>query len=691
MQAKRVLVVDDQNFAAQVLKDMLERHGFIVDVAHDGFTALACALEASPDIVLLDMIMPGMDGVETCRRFKQESRLFSIPIIVVTAKKDKENLVSAFEAGAEDYLSKPVEDHELLARIKSNLIKKEALLLLERANQVKREALNQLEKKVRESELLLDITQAVTSTLNTREILQAVVDNIARNISVKRCSIARINLQEDSATVLASSDVPGIEGLKIRLDKYPEIREVVRTGQPLMIDDARSHPLLTDVREQIALLDFCTLFVLPVTYRSEVIGTLMLRTAREYTFADDEVRFCQMVANVSAAALKNAHLYEQARNESRELREATLRIEKELQEKAIYESLFEQASEGLMAITATGEAVFINSGGLEILGYRRDELPNPLIPGVVAGESFQFAVDTINRFFRGEEHLRRFDLFVTRMSGETRCISFSLGSGLLQGNYMVLSFTDVTEERQSRYSLEKANGHLQELARLKSAFITTATHELNTPVKILHGYCDMFRKLGIENLTQEQRECMDHAFESSRHLLELIATMLDLSRLEAGKMELSIEPRNILISIEKSFAILEPFGRHSGIDLIVIPPREELIALLDVEQIQRVLMNLIGNAIKYTPQGGHITIAAERVVHEIQISVSDSGPGIPEEFLPNIFDEFSQARSGPGPQQGSGLGLAICRKIIEAHHGSIWAESSDKGSRFTFSLPAWFS
>jgi PAS domain S-box-containing protein len=398
-----------------------------------------------------------------------------------------------------------------------------------------------------------------------------------------------------------------------------------------------------------------------------------------------------MVANVSAAALKNAYLYEEARSESQDLRKATLRIEKELQEKAIYESLFEQASEGLMAINATGEAVFINSGGLEILGYRREELPNPIIPGVVAGESFQFAVDIIKCFFQGEEHPRRFDLFITRMSGETRCISFSLSPGLLLGNYMVLSFTDVTEERHSRYSLEKANGHLQELARLKSAFITTATHELNTPVKILHGYCDMFRKLGIENLTQEQRECMDHAFESSSHLLELIATMLDLSRLEAGKMELSIESCNVLISIEKSFAILEPFGRHSGIDLKVIPPKEELIALLDVAQIQRVLMNLIGNAIKFTPRGGHITIAAERVVHEIQISVADSGPGIPEEFLPNIFDEFSQARSGPGPQQGSGLGLAICRKIIEAHHGSIWVESSDKGSRFTFSLPAWFS
>lgn len=691
MQAKRVLVVDDQNFAAQVMKDMLERQGFMVDVAHDGFTALAHALDVPPDIVLLDMIMPGLDGVETCRKFKQEPRTFSIPIIVVTAKKDRDNLVGAFEAGAEDYLSKPVEDHELLARIKSNLIKKEALILLEKANQVKKEALVQLEKKVRESELLLDITQAVTSSLNTREILQSVVDNIARNIDVRRCSIARVDQQENSATVLASSDVPGIEGFKIDLIKYPEIREVIRTGKPLVIDDAKSHPLLSGVREQIVQLDFCTLFILPVTYRSEVIGTLMLRTAGEHTFADDEMRFCQMVANVSAAALKNAYLYEQAKSESLELRSAKIRIEKELQDKAIYESLFEHASEGLMALNSAGEAVFINAGGLEILGYRQGELPAPLFPACVAPESYPFVVDILGRCFRGEVCQHRFDLLITKKSGEVRCIAVSMGNRLLNGNYAVLSFTDVTDERQSRHSLEVAHSHLQELAKLKSSFIATATHELNTPVHLLHGYCDMLHDLGLDNLTAQQRDYLDRACESSKHLLELIADMLDLAKLEAGKMTLDIEPRNILLPIEKAFALLEPFAEQNGIEMKVRPPQEELVALFDSEKIQRILTNLIGNAVKFTPRGGCITIAAERNIHEIQVSVADTGTGIPKEFLPMIFDEFSQANRSADTRNGSGLGLAICRRIIEAHNGSIWAENTGGGSRFTFTLPAWFA
>ena len=113
--------------------------------------------------------------------------------------------------------------------------------------------------------------------------------------------------------------------------------------------------------------------------------------------------------------------------------------------------------------------------------------------------------------------------------------------------------------------------------------------------------------------------------------------------------------------------------------------------LLDTEKIKRVLMNLIDNAIKFTPGGGRIDIAAQRFLHEVQISVSDSGAGIPGAFLPTIFDEFTQANREGNPQKGSGLGLAICRKIVEAHNGTIWAESSGQGSRFTFSLPAWFS
>ena len=125
--------------------------------------------------------------------------------------------------------------------------------------------------------------------------------------------------------------------------------------------------------------------------------------------------------------------------------------------------------------------------------------------------------------------------------------------------------------------------------------------------------------------------------------------------------------------------------------MTIITPAEEYIALLDTEKIKRVLMNLIDNAIKFTPRGGCIVIAAERFLHEVQISVTDSGAGIPGAFLPSIFDEFSQANQEEDLPKGSGLGLAICRKIVQAHNGTIWAESSGQGSRFTFSLPAWFT
>jgi signal transduction histidine kinase len=309
MTTKKILLVDDQRFALQILRDILVSDGFLIEEAMDGETACRKAVEFQPDMILMDMVMPGLDGVEACRRIKRDSRTADIPVIVITADKDKGKLVAAFEAGADDYLNKPFAGRELQARIHSNLVKREALTLLKH--------------KARDSEILLEISQAVTSTLKTEEILQIIVKKIAANMLVNRCSIARIKEDDRYGYVLASSDDPEVNSLRIDLGRYPEIREVIRTGKTLILDDVKNHPLMIEVRPHIAELDFDTIMVLPVIYRSEVIGTLMLRTARvKQSFTARELDFCRLVANVAAGPLRNAHHYEMILEETGELQEA---------------------------------------------------------------------------------------------------------------------------------------------------------------------------------------------------------------------------------------------------------------------------------------------------------------------------------------------------------------------------------
>lgn len=676
MSSKKILIVDDQKFALQILRDFLVSGGFLIAEAMDGETACRKAVEFLPDLILMDLVMPGMDGVEACRRIKHDSRTAAIPLIVITANKDKEKLVAAFEAGADDYLNKPFAIHELQARINSNLIKQEAITLIK--------------QKARDSEILLEISQAITSTLNMQEILQIIVSRIAANMAVRRCSIARIKEDDRYGYVLASSDDPQVKGLRIDLERYPEIREVIRTGKTLIVDDVKNHPLMEEVRPHIAALDFDTLLVLPVIYRSEVVGTLMLRTAREkHSFTDRELNFCSLVANVSASALKNAHLYELVLEESGELRDAKARTDLELREKAVFESLFEHASEGLMALNVRGEPVYINRSALAMLGYCRDEALNITLADFLAEESCSEALENHMNFFLGRDYRKKSDLVFKTKSGDRVWGAVSISDYRLEGHYAILSCTDITEERSFRQQLEEANERLKGLDQLKSEFIATATHELRIPVTVLHSYCSLLRELGEENLSEAQREYLHTAIEASERLVELIDDMLDLSKLESGKADLHFEEKDIMEPIREVYAVLAPFAASNGLDLSIEPFPGKVCAYFDSDKIRSVLTNLIGNAIKFTPSGGRIGISVIQDGDDVLVSVSDTGEGIPEKHISRIFDEFNQLRSRTSSKRGSGLGLAICKRIVDAHNGQMWVTSApQKGSQFTFSLPA---
>ncbi len=673
--AKKILIADDQKFSLQMLRDALIAHGFKVFEAADGASACRQAEEILPDLILMDMIMPGLDGVEACRRIKQNRATSAIPIIMLTANKDKERLVAAFKAGADDYVNKPFASYELLARINSNLLKHEAV--------------NVLRQKIADSEILLEIAQAVTSTLDTREILQSIVAKIAATLGVKRCSITMVRENDQYGYVLASSDNPEISDLRIELARYPEIQEVVRTGQTLILEDAKHHPLMETVRERISRLDIDTLLVLPVIYRSEVIGTLMMRTARKReSFSSRELNFCKLVASVSASALKNAHLYEQVRDESLELRQVKEQLEAELKEKNLLASLFEHASEGLMALDVRGDVVYVNQSALELLGYQRAEAPQINLTDFLAEESFQEIMENHMNFFLGCDYRSKYDLLFRTRSGDKRCVSVSVSDYRLAGNYAILSFRDVTEERLAQQQLKEANDQLKGLDQLKSDFISTATHDLRTPVTIISSYCSLLQETGSDNLTAEQQQFLAAAIENSEHLLKLIDDMLDIARLDAGKEGFNFTRADIIEPVQEAYALLAPFAELQGLEFTINIEVAAAPIICDPLQIRSVLTNLVGNAIKFTPRGGKIGITVCANADEVHVSVHDTGIGIPEQHKHEIFDEFFQIQHPDSGQRGSGLGLSICKRIVSAHSGKMWVDSTPReGSSFTFALP----
>jgi signal transduction histidine kinase len=236
--------------------------------------------------------------------------------------------------------------------------------------------------------------------------------------------------------------------------------------------------------------------------------------------------------------------------------------------------------------------------------------------------------------------------------------------------------------------LRRLYGELETASRHKSEFLANMSHELRTPLNAIIGFSQVLRQRLFGEINAKQEEYLDDILSSGNHLLDLINDVLDLSKVEAGQVELEVAPFSLREALERGVVMVrEPATKHgvrlslelaSGIDLVNG----------DERRLRQVIFNLLSNAVKFTPAGGSVVVASSRVDGEVQVSVSDSGPGIAPEDQERIFEEFQQTELGAQQREGTGLGLALSRRLVELHGGRIWVESAPgHGSRFVFTLP----
>jgi signal transduction histidine kinase len=251
----------------------------------------------------------------------------------------------------------------------------------------------------------------------------------------------------------------------------------------------------------------------------------------------------------------------------------------------------------------------------------------------------------------------------------------------------------IGELRRNNAELEAANRKLQELDQLKSQFLSIATHELRTPLTVILGYNSMLAESLADRLKPEESETLEESVASCKRLIRLVNSMLDVTQIESGKMQMNLAPTELRQLITGVVRLFQHEVERRGITLKAHLPARLPRVMADAERIQQVLINLVGNAVKFTPAGGHITIGVRhRADHQAyEISVADTGIGIAAEDQARIFDEFAQIRrkNDQRHREGSGLGLAIARRIVQAHDGKLMVTSKPgKGSVFSFLLPA---
>jgi signal transduction histidine kinase/CheY-like chemotaxis protein len=256
-------------------------------------------------------------------------------------------------------------------------------------------------------------------------------------------------------------------------------------------------------------------------------------------------------------------------------------------------------------------------------------------------------------------------------------------------------YAELTEQmsriNQTNTELENANTQIKEVSRLKSEFLANMSHELRTPLNSILGFSEILKDNLAGAISEEQRrECLEAIHASGEHLLQLINDVLDMSKIEAGRMDLMPEEFVVDASFREVLTVTKSLAGRKGIELSVVVEPEDLVIYADKGKVKQVLYNLLSNAIKFTPEGGSVWVDA-RVrpeANDLLVKVADTGVGIPAEHFDKIFGEFYMVQGEHQKQKGTGLGLALVKKLVELQGGQIDLSSEvGKGSTFSFTVP----
>ncbi|MFC1703902.1 PAS domain S-box protein [Candidatus Omnitrophota bacterium] len=374
-----------------------------------------------------------------------------------------------------------------------------------------------------------------------------------------------------------------------------------------------------------------------------------------------------------------------------------------------------------VAITDTkGNLEYVNHKFSQLTGYSLDEVkgqnPRILKSGEQPLEVYKQMWETIasGREWRGEFHNKRKDggfywelasispirnskgtithfLKVAEDITERKRSEEELRKTKDELEIYVSNLNKTNESMKELYSkLEEQNKELKALDQLKSDFVSTVSHELRTPLTVIREGVSLINDKVLGEVSDQQSEILRDILESTDRLAKIINDLLDISKLEAGKIDLEqteVDTASLIKKLVKDFQIK---AKPKEITLKEELPEKVSYVFGDYDRLIQVLTNLVGNAIKFTPNKGTITIAAkESAADMVEISVSDSGRGIAKDDASKLFDKFSQFGRTPGPgEKGTGLGLAIAKNIVELHGGKIWAESElEKGSTFFITVP----
>ncbi len=455
---------------------------------------------------------------------------------------------------------------------------------------------------------------------------------------------------------------------------------VIKHRKAVLVDDVRKDPRWVDLPMSSPL--HRSVIAVPLIIGEEVIGAVMAFHRHVGYFTQDHLNLMQAIGTQVSVAINNAQLYELIRDQAERLG-GMLRVQQV--EASRQQAILEAVADGVLVTDAGNMITFVNPSAERLLGLESRQIVGRSLEQFVGlfGKAAQAWMNTIRAWSEDPSTYQVGDTYAEQLTLDNgRVILVHLAPVIWRNDFLgtVSVFRDITHE--------------VEVDRLKSEFVATVSHELRTPMTSIKGYVDLLLMGAAGALSENQVHFLEIVRANTERLSVLVNDLLDISRIEAGRISLSFQPLDLRVIAEDVIADLVRRSQEENKPMAIsLDAPADLPAVRgDPERVRQILDNLVSNAYHYTPANGKINIALHRLDEDqVQIDVQDNGIGIPPADQERIFERFFR---GENPlvlaTPGTGLGLSIVQQLVQMHGGRIWVASTGipgEGSTFSFTLP----
>lgn len=530
----------------------------------------------------------------------------------------------------------------------------------------------ELQRQNLRSQLFAEVTLKIRQSLQLEEILQTTVIEVQRILQADRVLIFRL-WSDGSGIVVKEAVVPGwpvLLGQNLTdpcfQQEYLERYCQGRTSAIADLEKADIKPCHVQFLQQFGVK---ANLVVPILLREDLWGLLIAhQCASPRQWTSFETEFLQHLANQMGIALTQAQLLEQETRQRQEL----VRADEEL--RAISTAL-ESAVEGISRLDTQKRYIVVNRAYASMIGYEPEEM---------IGMEWSLTIHPEDH----EKWRAAYQYMVTHGKAELEARALRKDRSVLDQQVVMVKGYNQQQQFIGHYCFRKDITERRTVERMKDEFVSVVSHELRTPLTSIHGALGLLASGLLGTLSENGQRMLGIAVQNTDRLARLINDILDLERLESGKVTLAKQTCDAADLMVKAAEVMQTMAENAGIALSVSPQSVQLWA--DPDRMIQLLTNLLSNAIKFSPQGTTVWLTVECLGNEMLFQVKDQGQGIPADKLESIFERFQQVDvSCSRKKGGTGLGLAICRSIVQQHGGQIWAENTllGKGSTFYFTLP----